>query len=170
MNWGALSAVAELIGGVGVVITLLYLSKQVRENTSSIRRATTHDALESIAHFNEFVASDPALVDIFWRGTGSPDSLTEDEWQRFVSLASTLIRRFELLYLDHRSGALPDEVWSAQADNIRTWMARPGAQRWFDSFGDHVHPGFRGLVSSLPVTSESVGTRDETHESAAYES
>ena len=42
-----------------------------------------------------------------------------------------------------------DELWSAQTNNIRTWMARPGAQRWFESFGAHVHPGFRELVSNL---------------------
>ena len=160
MDWDAVSALAEVVAGLGVIITLLYLSKQVRENTSSIRRANTHDALGSIAHFNEFVASDPALVDIFWRGTGSPEELTEEEWQRFVSLASTLIRRFELLYLDHLSGALPEEVWRPQADNIRTWMAKPGAKRWFDSFGAHVHPGFRTLVSSLPA--EPDGPRPET--------
>lgn len=153
MNWEALGAVAEMLGAIGVVVTLIYLSKQVRANTSSIRRATTHDALESIAEFNQFVASDPALVDLFWRGTGDPDDLTDAEWRRFVSLASTLIRRFELLYLDHRGGALPDAIWSAQEANLRTWMARPGAQRWFESFGAHVHPGFRALVSALPRAS-----------------
>lgn len=150
MNWEAVSALAEVFGVIGLIVTVLYLSIQVRANTDSIRRSTTHDALESIAEFNEFVASDPELTDLFWRGTGTPDELSEAEWQRFVSLASTLIRRFELLYLDHRDGALPDDVWRAQETNIRTWMARPGAQRWFQSFGPHVHPGFRALVSGLP--------------------
>ena len=150
MNWEAVSAVAEVLGVLGVVVTLLYLSKQVQANTQSIRRATTHEALESIADFNEFVASDPALVDIFWRGTREPGELSDEEWRRFVSLASTLIRRFELLYLDHKNGTLPKEVWVAQANNIRTWMATPGAIKWFESLGAHVHAGFRDFVSSLP--------------------
>ena len=95
MNWDALSAIAELLGAAGVVVTLLYLSRQVRENTASVRRATTRDALQSVADFNQFVASDPVLVDLFWRGTRTPAELTEEEWQRFVNLASTMIRRFE---------------------------------------------------------------------------
>lgn len=150
MNWDAVGALAEVGGVVGLVVTVLYLSRQVRDNTDSIRRSTTHQALGSIAAFNEFVASDPVLTDLFWRGTGDPDGLTEDEWRRFVSLASTLIRRFELLYLDHRDGALPDEIWSAQETNIRTWMTKPGARRWFQAFGAHVHPDFLHVVSSLP--------------------
>ena len=150
MNWSAVSAVAELLGAIGVVVTLLYLSRQVRENTESLRRSTTQEALQSIADFNQFVATDPELVDVFWRGSADPDSLTDAEWQRYVSLASTLIRRFELLYLDYESGALNADLWEAQASNIRTWMARPGAIRWFSELGGHVHPAFRRFVTALP--------------------
>lgn len=149
MNWSAVSALAELLGAVGVVLTLLYLSRQVRENTESLRRSTTHDALRSIADFNRFVASDPELVDLFWRGSADPDSLSDTEWQRYVSLASTLIRKFELLYLDYQSGALSQDLWEAQASNIRTWMVRPGAFRWFSELGSHVHPEFRSFVATL---------------------
>ena len=149
MNWDAISAVAELLGAIAVVATLIYLSREVRENTASVKRATTHDALRSVADFNQFVASDPVLVDLFWRGTADPDSLSPEEWQRFVSVASTLIRKFELLYLDHASGALANEIWEAQANNIRTWMVRPGVVRWMDELGAHVHPSFRRFVTSL---------------------
>lgn len=149
MNWTAVSALTELLGAVGVVVTLLYLSRQVRENTQSLRRSTTRDALQSVTDFNQFVASDPQLVDLFWRGSADPDSLTEAEWQRFVSLASTLIRRFELLFLDHEVGVLGSDLWEAQASNIRTWMARPGAARWFSQLGQHVHPDFRSFVTTL---------------------
>ena len=150
MNWDAIGAMAEVLGAIGVVVTLLYLSRQVRENTRSIGRSNTHDALRSIADFNQFIATDPELVDLFWRGTADPDTLSHEEWQRFVSLASTLIRKFELLYLDHASGSLADDIWSAQANNIRTWMAKPGVVRWFDELGSHVHPRFRRFVTSLP--------------------
>ncbi len=150
MNWTAIGAMAEVLGAIGVVITLLHISRQVRENTLSIRRSTTHDALGNIADFNQFVASDPQLVDLFWRGTSTPYELSDEEWQRFVSLASTLIRRFELLFLDHAGGTLADDIWEAQANNIRTWMTTPGIVRWLDELGSHVHPRFRRFVTTLP--------------------
>lgn len=159
MNWDAVSAVAEFLGAVGVIVTLLYLTRQVRDNTASIRRATTRDALQTIADFNQFVASDPVLVDLFWRGSHTPEELFEVEWQRFVSLGSTLIRRFEFLYLDHASGALGEELWMSQANNIRTWMTTPGVRRWMEELGDHVHPGFRRFLEGLQE-----GTRGEEHD------
>ncbi len=149
MNWSAVSAVAEVLGAIGVVVTLLHISRQVRENTRSIRRSTTHDALRSIADFNQFIASDPHLVDLFWRGSADPADLSGVEWQRFVSLASTLIRKFELLYLDYSSGSLSDDIWEAQVNNIQTWMTKPGVVRWFDELGSHVHPSFRRFVATL---------------------
>jgi len=40
MNWDALSAIGELLGATGVVVTLIYLSVQIRQNTRAIRGST----------------------------------------------------------------------------------------------------------------------------------
>lgn len=40
MNWDALSAIGELLGAAGVIVTLIYLSMQVRQNTRAIRGST----------------------------------------------------------------------------------------------------------------------------------
>ena len=37
MNWEAIGAVGEVCGAIAVVITLVYLSRQLRENTNSIK-------------------------------------------------------------------------------------------------------------------------------------
>jgi hypothetical protein len=37
MNWEAIAAIGEVLGAVAVVITLVYLAKQLRENTKSIK-------------------------------------------------------------------------------------------------------------------------------------
>ena len=42
MDWQAIQAVAELVAAVGVILSLVYLSRQVRQNTHSIRTAANH--------------------------------------------------------------------------------------------------------------------------------
>lgn len=37
MNWDALGAIGEMLGAIGVIATLLYLSVQIRQNTRAIR-------------------------------------------------------------------------------------------------------------------------------------
>ena len=44
MNWEAIGAVGELVGAAGIIVTLLYLSFQVRQN-SKLSMAATRTAL-----------------------------------------------------------------------------------------------------------------------------
>ena len=45
MNWEAVQAVAELVPALGVVISLVYLATQVRQNTRSNQAAANQDLL-----------------------------------------------------------------------------------------------------------------------------
>jgi hypothetical protein len=40
MNWDALSAVDTLIGGVAIIISLIYLGVQTKQNTKAMRSAS----------------------------------------------------------------------------------------------------------------------------------
>ena len=40
MNWDAIGALAELGGAIAVIATLLYLSRQIRDNTKSVKIQT----------------------------------------------------------------------------------------------------------------------------------
>ena len=46
MNWDALGAVAEALGAAGVVVTLVYLSVQVRRNSKEIVESRTQRVFE----------------------------------------------------------------------------------------------------------------------------
>ena len=43
MNWEAISAIGEILGAAGVIITLAYLAAQIRQNTKVSRGATRQD-------------------------------------------------------------------------------------------------------------------------------
>ena len=45
MNWEAIAAVAELLGALGVIASLVYLAGQVRSNASRARQAPTGGAM-----------------------------------------------------------------------------------------------------------------------------
>jgi len=46
MNWDAVGAIAELIGATAVVLTLVYLSIQLRQNTRAVEHATERGVWE----------------------------------------------------------------------------------------------------------------------------
>ncbi len=40
MNWEAVAAVAELIGAIGVIASLVYLAKQIQANAENVNQNT----------------------------------------------------------------------------------------------------------------------------------
>ena len=47
MNWGALAALAELAGAVAVVVTLVYLAVQLRQNSTLLKASIATASHES---------------------------------------------------------------------------------------------------------------------------
>ena len=149
MNWEAIGAIGEIVGAIAVVVTIGYLAVQIRQNTKSAQSASTQQILQGIAELNEFLASAPDVTDLFWRGTSNPESLSEDEWHRFIHIASAMIRRLELMFLNHRQGFVPPQVWEAQANSLGRWCSTPGIQRWFSELGAGLDAEFRQYVEQL---------------------
>ena len=92
MNWEAIGALAELAGAVGVVLTLVYLSVQLRQNTRAIQGSEVayRSNLEMATNARFFdlrrdVYSDPELASIWTRGLVDPDMLAKGEWDRFFN-------------------------------------------------------------------------------------
>jgi hypothetical protein len=149
MNWEAIGAIGEIVGAIAVVVTIGFLAVQIRQNTISLQNASAQQILQGIAELNQFLGSAPDVTELFWRGTFDPESLSEDEWHRFIHIASAMIRRLELIFLNHRQGFIPAQTWEAQANNLRHWLSTPGIQRWFSELGAGIHADFRDYVDQL---------------------
>lgn len=68
MNWDALGTIGEIAGAIGVIVTLIYLATQIRQNTKSSKVTAVQTAVEGSARWNEMLLNDIELNDIFWRG------------------------------------------------------------------------------------------------------
>ena len=52
MNWEAIGAVGETVGALAVLLTLVYLAMQIRQNTRSVQAAAVWYALQHTARFH----------------------------------------------------------------------------------------------------------------------
>jgi hypothetical protein len=87
LNWDAIGAIAEGIGAVGVIASLLYLAVQVRANT---RASAVDSKFRSAEMQNDFVDSlieTPELNDLWLRGLTKLDSLSESDYYRFSNMS-----------------------------------------------------------------------------------
>ena len=75
MNWEAIGALSEFVGAIAVVITLVYLAIQIRQNTRAIRLDTGHDITEEYRDIFALMAENRELAELVHRAAIDPESI-----------------------------------------------------------------------------------------------
>ena len=115
MNWEAVSAIAEWTGTLIVIATLVYLARQIHENTVTNRIAgimTIADAAREI-HFT--VAGDRDTARVFVYGVNDPDKLDEIDQARFEIFIWGVLRQMESFYVQYEQGIIEEPAMKAYA-------------------------------------------------------
>lgn len=69
MNWEALGAIAEFLGAIAVLITLLYLARQIRQNRDSVESASAETVLSNISNELQNAASSSQVSNVILSGS-----------------------------------------------------------------------------------------------------
>ena len=128
MNWEAISAVSEIVGAVAVVVSLVYVAAQIRQNTrmmrsgakQSLTEATQGVIYKAMDHSDEFVK----LV-----SGAEPDSPQEEA--RMSLLTRAMLRGFESQCYQYDAGLLEDHEWVALKTTIKQLTGLPGFNRYW---------------------------------------
>ena len=96
-----LGAIGELVGGVAVIGSLLFVGIQVRQAAFASRAAVAQEAQMSAAAALEHLSSDPHRAALFLKGMGDLSTLSSDEFPSFHFQVDSICRRFEAV-IDHR--------------------------------------------------------------------
>ena len=139
MNWEALGALAELLGALAVLITVIYLSVQIRQSSKAQEQRNQLTAAEIMQSRTDTVVSFVQLITTSERNLASTarhlahaegidlSTLSREERLRIMYLATSARALFENLYEQHQKGFLSGDFYSGAAiKNILTW-----AELWF---------------------------------------
>lgn len=180
MSLDQLAQLGEFMGGIVVVISLVYLAHQVRQNTRSLRTENYARVLDRMSTLQSRLASDADLNRIVSLGAEDPARLSRAERVRFAWALYELFGAAEFMFHQAREDALPEAVWARWEATIAWWLSHPGMQAWwtmkpaplaadFEEFGNdilrkgHADPASlaswrafvagEGLASSAPTPS-----------------
>ncbi len=149
-DWGA---VGDMIGGVAVVASLIYLAIQIRQNTQQIARSVEASKLaafernvESANRMRELFIVHPEVAEIFLKGLGSDDALKGMDRFRFSMVMRNTLTAFQAAYLRHLSiGGKPEE-FDTTARIIDSIIENPGARDWLSRNETDWRPEFRTFI------------------------
>ncbi len=136
MNIQDLGALGELIGGTAVVVTLIYLAVQVRQNTRSLDTARQlalaqtyqmrSDALQAmLVEASDSVHIGPMIIKLIDNGypedIDSLDSLTREERGRFRLWHIAQMTHWDNMHYQYQQGFLDEEYY---VDVLKPRVAR----------------------------------------------
>jgi len=87
-DWGA---IGEVLGAVGVILTLLYLAAQIRQSNRSMLESTASAISQSLSNINTRLSADQEFAELFLRGRQSIESLDAVELERFRAFVMDLM-------------------------------------------------------------------------------
>jgi hypothetical protein len=137
MNWEAIGAVGEIVGAAAVVVSLVYLAVQIRQNTRQVQEQTRSHHLASLSAagqgFLEFRASisrSQQTASVWVRGNNDLSSLADDERQQFDYLAVEFFWSLAMMWLYVQQGVFERELFDHSRKNIPVY-AGPGLRDWW---------------------------------------
>jgi hypothetical protein len=139
----------EFAGAIAVVVTLIYLALQIRQNTTSVQAATELDLMAAWNELSYFRAQSPELSDIYHRGRSGFESLQDNEVSRFEHLCYSQFNIYQAIFHQHQRGILADVIWEEHDNNLGVALRSPGVRQWLDKTSMAYSQPFRTHVDDV---------------------
>jgi hypothetical protein len=138
MSWDAIGAIAELLGAIGVIVTLVYLAKQigltgrqVEQNTESLHTAAGMDTARQVAAWVDRMVQYPELGRIYNLAAEDPESLEQEEQARFVIYIAEIFFIFEAQFQMYKQNHLSEEMWAPKRNLLLGYLKNPLVETWW---------------------------------------
>lgn len=130
MNWDAVGAIGEIVGAVAVLITFIYLSVQIRQNTKAVRSTALDSSVTALSTIRDRILSDKEIAELYMLGCEDPDSLDKADLSRFRMLLTNILYAMMNLYENSKDTGISEAFWANLKPNIYRVFATKGG-RWF---------------------------------------
>ncbi|HSM35091.1 MAG TPA: hypothetical protein VK837_01730 [Longimicrobiales bacterium] len=151
MAWDldTLAKLGEFVGGSFVVVTLIYLAYQVRQNTQSLRSENYARVLERMSTLQSRLAADPDVNRVIAVGADDPAKLSPSDRMRLGWALYELFGAAEFMHHMNRNRALPAEVWERWDASLAWWLSHVGIRRWWEAKPAPMSTSFEAHVEDV---------------------
>ena len=144
-----MGAIAELLGAVGVIASLVYLATQIRHSREQMRASTYQQLHEYI---KDSANSPPSPeMELVRLGRGDFHQLGEQHAYRYNQWAFRLVVSLDGAHYQYRTGMLDEDRWRVFRTAIQGFLSLPGFRQWWEVTGPitMLSPEFRVLVEEI---------------------
>jgi len=158
MNWEAVGAIAEAIGVIAILVSLVYLAVQIRQSTEQFTRgveatelAAFERNIESGNHLREILILHPELAELMMKGFKGYEGMDRAEKFRFGLLLRNMFSGMQGAYIRQLSVKHDPIEFEGTARVIDELLTYRGTREWLDTTTPDWRPEFRKLVDERLV-------------------
>ncbi len=148
-NWEAIAALSELVAAAAVIISVVYLAVQIRNNTKEIRASSFNAVTDSFNQFNFLVARDTQVAKLWHRGSLAYEDLNDVEKRQYDLLILGLFRIHESVYYQSNRGTMEQDLRDAENRSLFSLLGEAGMRHWWKQNPYSMTNEFRDYVEEI---------------------
>ena len=102
----------ETLGIGAVLIGIVFVGIEIRQNTAAIQAATMQGLTDASQEYMLLLGSDGELAEIVRKGRNAPDQLNETESRQYFYLMRARWMRYQNAFFQYQRGTIGDEDWA----------------------------------------------------------
>lgn len=118
INWEAVGAIAELVGALGVIVSLIYLAKQIKgnsdtidQNTRAVLSSTETSSNDQVIEIMKTQIQDPQFAEVAHKGHADLASLDRIERARYSLLLLSMFETHQTYFIQRARDSAGPEIW-----------------------------------------------------------
>ena len=149
MNWDAVGAVGEIAGATLIVATLLFLGRQMAQQSKADTAATTDSWLTDYNSMVLEILRDPDVAELIRHGLTDFDNLSTNDQMRFHTWMVAHLLSAQVMYFQFVDGIMHERI-SEQVLPFNAMMLKTkGGRCWWSTARDIWRPEFVQYMDDL---------------------
>lgn len=146
MTLDQIVAISQAVAAVGVILSLVFLAIQLRQNTMAVRSSSIQNLVQSLSATAQVNVDNEYLVPIMLKARTDPHGLTEEERARLHFWFIMSIRRFEGVYFQRKLGLVDSEIIDGFERSHLSIIASKSGRAWWAEGKKIFNSGFVSYI------------------------
>jgi len=149
MTLSQLADLGELLGGIAVIASLVYLAIQIHQNTRVVRGSTLQMNTDFWGTLFLRLA-EPEVAQAYVAGLAGQPDIRPAHYTQFFFICRAMFLGLENQYFQFRQGILDDATYLGYERSIQTQLlAFPGFRVWWQQSGAVFSPAFVTRIDAM---------------------
>ena len=140
--------IAEIVGAVAVVISLIYVGVSLGQNTAAVEVAN-HQALVAMDLDKNAWLRDAEFAAIYERARSDFGQLSDIESRQYLTFVADTLNAWEFAFITHANGAMADNIWNGWDGFYKGEFQTEGFQHFWKLHGEGFSPAFVAYLDTV---------------------